>query len=422
MPVRSVPLIGTPSTSSTSELPLAARRGKAVSGLQLKEKLMEEMDYPDIPTAFRGSPSVWSPQFDVRLPGQPFTDHQSMLSNLRSKCAVLASGLSTPIEYPWEDQEVTPETPYTTLGSDEWAFARELASFEDDFEGLVDAPPQVPQRRSHWSQDEEPELVADSSTFAPYECSTPVKPAPTLQRRLRPQSSMPGMRSPASKSSGPPGVPLPPRPALVNPATPLHVRGILKKAKSVRFEDMLTNDLHDDQTLYSAPPTLGVALERPSPLRQSFTAASERPTTPSPNRSRPPPKSSAKVTAVAVTPAQLKSPAEKKPAPRPRLVPKTIVPPPVSKPSCLSQLPALRPRDNNVERSVLLSKPAALASVERSCRVKGTEKENASPAPTPQAQRKPRWSIMNESDLRRGLEGAPKSRLSTPLRNMFRFK
>jgi hypothetical protein len=283
--VRSDPLIGA-SPSTPDVISLAARRGKALSDLQLRNNLMQELEYPDIPTAFRGSPGVWSPRFDVRLPDQPFMDHPSMLSNLRSKCAALANGPSAPIEtgeegYQWPQPGVTPETSSTSLGSDEWGFAKQLINLENDLMGSFDGSGQV-----SWSfHGQIGDTTANTSLFLSDESPRPTKGPcnPTKsERRLRPHFSTSVMRHPVSDPSGPPEVPLPPRPALVNPATPSCVRGILKKCKSVRFEDAITKE-PTDQAPSPVPPAPEVTPKRPSPLRQSFTASSEQPLIPVPD-------------------------------------------------------------------------------------------------------------------------------------------
>ncbi|KAF9218951.1 hypothetical protein BS17DRAFT_470138 [Gyrodon lividus] len=422
IPVRTVPLIETP--SNVPDVPLAARRGKALSCLQLKDNLIEELEYPDIPTAFRGSPSVWSPQFDIRLPDQPFTDHPSMLANLRLKCAALASGLSAPLQSSekgcqWPQSGVTPETPHTSLNSDEWGFTQQLASFENGFMGPFNESAQV----SLSFRGQIGEITADASLLPPDECPRPTKGSGSntkSERRFQPHSSTPAMECPVSNLSSPPEVPLPPRPALVNPATPPHVRGILKKAKSVRFEDAIIKE-PEDQAPSPVPPAPEVTPKRPSPLRQSFTAASERPLTPIPNRV----KTStipAKVIAVEVKPPSERNVPEKKSVPRPRLAPKGPIF--LGKANRLSGLPALRPKDVNAQGTDRSFKPPSATSwVERPCQTACANKENAGSTAVPQAQRKQRWSTTTEANVSRGgLEGTPKSRLSTPLRNIFRFR
>ena len=85
------PTIGT--TSSMPYASLAAHRGKSLSGLELKGLIIEHSEYPDIPTAFCGSSIDRSPRFDT-FPVPSFTDHETMLLNLKSKCTTPGSGVS----------------------------------------------------------------------------------------------------------------------------------------------------------------------------------------------------------------------------------------------------------------------------------------------------------------------------------------
>jgi hypothetical protein len=372
-------------TSSTSDAPLAARRGKSLSGLKLKGSVIEHLEYPDIPTAFRGSSIVWSPRFDT-YPVPSFTNHESMLLDLKSKCAALGSGVSAYVQEP-----LCPQTELirTSLSVDEWAFTRGLATFDNNFLGSTDN--QVPK-----------EIIADASVFLPDISSTPVK-GPGFTARLgfapRPHST-PVLQLPVNRSSDPPGVPLPPRPALINPSTPPHVRGILKKVKSVRFEDMITKESENRTSPVVRPPQ--ASLERPSPLPSSLAVSSERPCTSLPNTAKP-----------SGGPAPVKevlgkNTQEKKSAPKSRLPPK--------------RAKARGRLELNVGNAPETSKPTLAAiSVERPCR-NAHVKENTNPAVVSRAPAKQKGLSIAEIDVRRGIEGTAKSRLSTPLRNIFRFR
>ena len=374
-------LIGT--ISSTPDVPLAARRGKALSGLKLKGCVIEHLDYPDIPTAFRGSPIVWSPRFDT-FPVPSFTEHESMLLDLKSKCAALGSGVSAYIQEPLRLQT---DLTQTSLSVDEWAFTRGLASFS--FLGSIDG--QVPK-----------EIIADTSACLPNDFSTPVK-VPSFNARLgfvpRPQST-PALPSSGKRSSNPPGVPLPPRPALINPSTPPHVRGILKKVKSVRFEDLTINESENLASPVSPSPQ--ALVKRPSSL--PVTASSERPCTPTPNTAKP---SGGRAPVKEVFGTKI----QKNPAPRSRLPPKRA-----------KANDKLEPMHVQVENAPEPSKPTlATTSFERPCRIAHL-KENTNSAAAPRAQAKQKGLSITEIDVRRGIEGTTKSRLSTPLRNIFRFR
>ena len=365
-----------------SDAPLAARRGKSLGGLILQGSVIEQLEYPDIPTAFRGSPSVWSPQFDV-FPVPSFTDHQNMLSDLKLKGASLRSGVSTyNPENSYPHSEVTRTAPKVA----EWTFARGPATFVN-ISGPVG--------------DEVPKEIPSPSVFLPDDSSTPARGLGSTPRPgfvSRPHST-PTLRSPIRRSGDPPGTPLPPRPALVNPSTPPHVRGILKKAKSVRFEDMITQESESCTSPVVCPPQ--ASPERPSPL--PLAVSSERPCTPMPNTANP-----------SNGPAPVKEALGKNTQEK-KFVPKSRLPPKRTRVNGRLEL--------NVGNAPETSKPAlATTSVGRPCR-NAHVKENTNPAAVPRAPTKQKGLSTTEVvDVRRGIEGTTKSRLSTPLRNIFRFR
>lgn len=370
--------IGT--TSITADAPLATRRGKSLSGLKLKGSVIEHLEYPDIPTAFRGSSIIWSPRFDT-CPVPSFTDHESMLLDLKSRCAALGSGVSAYVQEP-----LCPQTGLTrtSLSVDEWAFTRGLATFDNNSLGSTDN--RVPR-----------EIIADMGVFLPDDSSTPVKgPGFTARQGFapRPQSTS-ALQPSVNRSSDPPGVPLPPRPALINPSTPPHVRGILKKVKSVRFDDMITKESESRTSPVVRPPQ--ASLERPSPS----TVSSERPCTPIPNTAKP-------SSGPAPVKEALGKNTQEKSAPKSRLPPK--------------RAKANGRLELNVGNAPETSKlTLATISVERPCR-NAHVKENTNPAVVSWAPAKQKGLSTTEIDVRRGIEGTAKSRLSTPLRNIFRFR
>lgn len=376
--------IGTALTPS--DAPLAARRGKSLGGLKLTGSVIEQLDYPDIPTAFRGSPSVWSPRFDA-FPIPSFTDHQSMLLDLKLKCAALGSSVSACV---LENVRPRSEITCTSSSVDEWMFARGLATL-DNASGPTD-------------DEVSKEIIADMSISLPDHSSTPVKiPSCTAHLGFRPRLySTPVLQSPVKRSSDPPGVPLPPRPALLSPSTPPHVRGILKKVKSVRFEDMITKDSPGTSPIVSSSQT---STDGPSP--KHLAVSSGRPCTPMPNTT----KSSSNPAPVKETPMSGKSTEEKKHVPRARPLPKRT--------KANGKLVPVRPKVGNQPETS--KSTTATISVERPCRIAHVRK-NTDPAaglPTPA---KHKGLSVTETDVRRGIEGTAKSRLSTPLRNIFRFK
>lgn len=366
-------------TSTPPDAPLAARRGKSLSGLKLKASVIEQLEYPDIPTAFLGSPGVWSPRFDI-FPVPSFTDHQSMLLDLKSKCSALGNRVSTYIQEPLHPQA---EMIRVSLSVDEWTFTRGLATFDNNLFGSIGN--QLPK-----------EIIADTSIFLPGDSSTPVK-GPNFTARLGISTrlhSIPALQSPVSHSSDPPRDPLPLRPALISPSTPPNVRGILKKAKSVRFEDTITKESQN----HTSP-----ALERPPPPPSAVS--SEKPCTPMPSI----PKPSSGPAPVKEMPVLGRNIKEKMSAPKSRLPPKRTKANGKLGPASAGETPEA-------------SKPTlATTSVERPCRI-AHAKENTNPAAVPQVQVKQKRLLITEADLRRGIEGTTKSRLSTPLRNIFRFR
>lgn len=382
----SAPPIQTAST--TPDAPLAARRGKSLSGLKVKGSVIEQLEYPDIPTAFRGSPGVWSLGFDtIHVPS--FTDHQSMLLDLRSKCAALGNGVSTYVQEPLYPQiEMTRTSP----SADEWTFAQGLATFDNNLLGSIDT--QVPL-----------EIIADTSIFLPDDSSTPAKgPSFTARLGFAPRlHSTAVLQSPVNRSSDPPRDPLPPRPALISPSTPPNVRGILKKVKSVRFEDMITEESQSRALPAVSPPQAPPERLPPAPSAVS----SERPCTPMPNIPKPP----SVPAPVKEIPVLGRNNQEKKPAPRSRLPPKRT--------KANGKLEPIHPSGGKIPE---ISKPTpATISIEHPRRIAHV-KENTNLVTIHQAQAKQKGLSITETDVRRGIEGTAKSRLSTPLRNIFRFR
>ncbi|KAG1808658.1 uncharacterized protein BJ212DRAFT_1302929 [Suillus subaureus] len=390
---------------------LAIRRGKKVSGLQLKE--VDDLEYPDIPTAFRGSPTVWSPKFDPGVPslnGKPFTDHSSMISSLRSQCATLTSGISTPVTHEnreCQDAFVDSDTDSVSLmpsssHDDEWAFENDL---DLDLRGAIDNGSLTPTPSST------PKIVPLNVT--PDRCSARA----SLTRPPSPpclQSVVPAVKVSPAPLTGPPCVPLPPPPVLITPSTPPRVRGILKKVKSVRFEDVRCSQ---DVGLFIMPVPESTAARRPSPLRNSFmgpidsatSADAKEPVNTEPVTSPTTPLLEAIQEPVIKKSHMMKS----------KLVPKGTI----LNSHRMSEVPILKFVDTNVCQQVPpvpeLNRPAT-STPGRHNRIASAEKENGQ---TAYARARKRWSTMNENDLRMGVEGAaPKSRLTTPLRNIFKFK
>jgi hypothetical protein len=392
---------------------LAIRRGKKVSGLQLKE--VDDLEYPDIPTAFRGSPTVWSPKFDPVVPSPTeklFTDHSSMLSSLRSQYAALTSGISTPVTHEnkeCQDAFVDSDTDSVSLmpsssRDDEWAFENELdldLRGADDNVSLTPTPSFVPKIV--------PDRPRNSPNVAPDRCSARI----SLTRPPSPpclQSAVPAVKISPAPLTGPPCIPLPPPPVLITPSTPPRVRGILKKVKSVRFEDVRCSQ---DVGLLVMPVPESTAAKRPSPLRNSFISPIDSPTsadTKEPVNTEPVTSPTAPLPKVVQKPTIKKSHIMKS-----KLVPKGTI----LSSHRMSEVPILKFVDTNVRQQVPPVPEPATSTPGRHNRVASAEKENGQ---TTYARARKRWSTMNENDLRMGVGAAPKSRLTTPLRNIFKFK
>ncbi|KAG0709316.1 hypothetical protein DFH29DRAFT_793893 [Suillus ampliporus] len=397
---------------------LAIRRGKKVSGLQLLKEV-DDMEYPDIPTAFRGSPTVWSPNFDPGVSssdGKLFTDHGSMLSNLRSQYAALASEISTPVTYENKEfQDAFMDSDTDSISSmpsssrdDEWAFENDL---DLDLQGPVETPTPL------FTPKIVPDWPRDSLNVTPDRCSTRVYPTRSLSPP-RPQSEVPAVKVSPAPLTGPPCGPLPPRPVLINSSTPPRVRGILKKVKSVRFEDVRCSQ---HVTLLVTPaPESSTAAKRPSPLRNSFIAPVDG-TASAADANKPADIIPETGPSTAPQPKADQEPVIKKKShiTKSRLVPKGTI----LSSHRVSEVPILKSVDTNVRQEVPPVpelNPPATSTPGRHNRIASADKENGR---TALARARKRWSTMNENDLRLGVEGAaPKSRLTTPLRNIFKFK
>ncbi|KAG1746597.1 uncharacterized protein EDB91DRAFT_1245788 [Suillus paluster] len=402
---------------------LAIRRGKKVSGLQLKE--VDDLEYPDIPTAFRGSPTVWSPNFDpgVSTPnGKLFTDHGSMLSSLRLQYAALANGTSSPVTCENKEcQDAFVDSVSDSVSSmpsssrdDEWAFENDL---DLDLQSPVDDVSCTP--TPSFAPKNAPDRPRDALNFTPERCSIRTRPTRSPSPP-RPQPAVPAVKISPAPLTGPPSVPLPPRPVLTNPSTPPRVRGILKKVKSVRFEDIRCSQ--DISLLVTPAPESSTAAKRPSPLRNSFIAPVDG--APSVTDANKPADAVPETGSPAPQPKADQGPVIKKKAHmmKSKLVPKGTI---LSSHRVSEAAPTLKFLNTNlnvcqeVPPTPELTAPAT-STPGRHNRVASADKENGR---TALARARKRWSTMNENDLRIGVEGAaPKSRLTTPLRNIFKFK
>jgi hypothetical protein len=370
-----------PQIGSSSSLSI--RRGKKVSDLQLKD--VDDMEYPDLPTPFRDFPTDRSPKFDIGISSlneELFTDHRSMLSNLRSQYAALASEISTPTAYEikqWQtvsidfDNNSATSKP-STSNDDDCAFEQDFAVTTEEIHGPVDNSVPPPS----FVLNNAPDRSSNSLNDHRSSCISPIS-SPSA---LRLYSAVPFVRVPPVPLTG-----------------PSCVAGILRKAESVRSEEVR----------YSPSQRFSTAPKRPSPLRNSFTV----------------PLSAAGASKYADTgietgpkPEENQVGAIKKShVVKAKLVPKGTI----LRSRRVSE-PILRVIDTNVRHEVPpvpgLNKPAT-SILGRHNHAASADKERRQPAV---AHIRDPWSTMNKKDLRTGVEsGSPKKRLSIPLRNIFKF-
>lgn len=380
---------------------LAVRRGKKVSDLQLTE--VDDLKYPDLPTPLR-SPTVWSPKFDLGIlsPDEElFTDHQSMLSNLRSQYAALARGISTPTTYEikeWQaasmDSDMYSVTSNPSSLSDyEWAFENDLDVVTEEFQGVDNTPDVLPPSSM-------PSIVADSPRNSLDDrCSSCVS---STRSALPPRSRSEDMKVSPASPNGLPRVTVPSCPGmLINTFTPPCTKSTLKTVKSVRFEDVRRSQ--DVGLLVPPPRESSTAARRPSPLRNSFTAPlSAADANKSGTKTRPKPKGDQ-------VPVIMKSYIMKS-----KLVPRVRL-------RRVSEVPILGHIDTNVCHKVPsapgLDKPTT-STIGRHSHVTGADEENRRTAP---AHVRKTWSTPNENNSRISVgDDVYKNRL-TPLRNIFKF-
>lgn len=212
-------------------LSLAARRGKDHLPPLLVKTLKHNAlmtEYPSIPTAFLGSPSVYSPKFEyANTADDPSLDLEDMISSLRSQCASIHSDSQGPVQ----TEDLIPATmdlsadSWTQSCKDnddaEWAFAnsflRNLGASARDSNSI-----QNPHTNNHAIGPREPSPAYSQGT-------------PTWGSKINP-TSYGTIRSPPR--GPPPSTPPPPLPSPSSPSSPHKVRGILKNSKNVRFASL----------------------------------------------------------------------------------------------------------------------------------------------------------------------------------------
>ncbi|KAJ7091365.1 hypothetical protein B0H15DRAFT_835645 [Mycena belliarum] len=345
-------------------LALAARRGKKMlPPLSFKQPPVDN-EYPSMPSAFLGSPSVYSPKFEFASnPNRSSMDLQQMVTSLRSQCASIDSDI------PVGAAVRKPLAPAAASGEDdEWGFA----------DGLLD----LYHSRPFDSDFIKKPLVSHMVDYA--EESLADTPLVLNDRR------------PTPVLHAPPSTPLPPCPASQRAS----VRSILKSSKSVRFASLPNERPASVEVLAVRAPrrSLGSSSPRKQPLPPRPKSHTVRSTIPASLRS-PPPKTMttpgrSSGQRRATTPAGLSSP--------------------VSSPVRTSVVSTRSP-----------PKGAAFSGRHSLGRVFSTAKENKPDSPNPPTPTRTRWTL-NENVLRRASISGPdaqKSRMPVPLRNILtRFK
>ncbi|KDR80660.1 hypothetical protein GALMADRAFT_264617 [Galerina marginata CBS 339.88] len=123
------------SLSHCDSVSLAYRRGKRTPPrLRLeKEEDPREFSYPEIPTAFLGSPTRHRPHFECANRTKPILPFEEMINNLRLQCSTMA--LETPpLDASWNSRAFLKREPLSRdictnlqpVEGDEWAFANSL--------------------------------------------------------------------------------------------------------------------------------------------------------------------------------------------------------------------------------------------------------------------------------------------------------
>lgn len=195
---------------------LASRRGQQeLPHLTLEPFSTEQTSYPDIPSAFIGTPSYVPDQ--VELPSLPASSVplHIMISNLRAQCKTLAPHTPIDLSPPalLEANEINPPPPAPQPEEDEWAFATELMT---DLRCRSKASHEA--KTEFRQQDDPDQQVLDHD-----------KENVQAQPRL----------SPLTAPTSPPRSKLPSWPAEETPDSPTpSMRGILKGRKSVRFASL----------------------------------------------------------------------------------------------------------------------------------------------------------------------------------------
>ena len=326
---------GSPESPAPAPEPLAIRRGKKMlSPLALCSPRRVDEEYPGIPTAFLGTPSAYSPHFQITSSSAQLDDKSlpisDMINSLRSQAASLK--VSTPVEAcpPLLDVPPSPANSLSAASSDvvpsisedDWAFAHDLMSRYGDQAKDKTVTPGKAKYRQQQAPSIRKSLTAKTSsaiqTSRARRASVPAAASPPNNRpksssaprtdlaKPRHSSTIARQRRDSRQSipntltmkyvphpNSSPRTPFRPP----SPITPTHSEapapnspnssrsefstkrppGILKHAKSVRFADMpKPDDAKDNAPSVSQPCTStpkgtgGSPSPQPSPLRACF--------------------------------------------------------------------------------------------------------------------------------------------------------
>lgn len=404
---------------------LATRRGKvSLPPITIKKGTLDTA-YPSIPTAFLGSPSVYSPKFEfANASDEPSLDLENMVANLRSQCVSIQAHSQPQTQ---ETPHMEPSTP--VLGDDDiddWAFADSLlGAFGSP------TPPKFDEQNSpgdHQMTSEDlptwhnPDTFVSTSivSISPGSYSsaksvvTPITPSYRVLSTPAPSTSL--LATPLSSTSSPSSPPL-----TTPPPPPREVRGILKSSKNVRFASLPgrkeSMDIEPSVLVprHSTDSSIVIPLQRPSRLRTAplpkFGEIKENIPTFVPSRAAPSP-----------MPKILDLPGVSLPV---------SVPPPnpldsfqTKKATTVDQAPRLLGR----QRAASMQKPTPVSLGRNPLKSQENESKARRMSFTPRPTTSSRWT-MNEMPFRRGSNAgqqgpdAPKSRMPVPLRNILtRFK
>jgi hypothetical protein len=319
----SIPGSPEPPTPTPEPEPLAIRRGKKMlTPLTVHAPQHTDEEYPGIPTAFRGTPSAYSPHFQF-----PSSNVQSgtesslavgdMINTLRSQVAGLRPTFPAEARAPLLDKQPLPNKSLSaessdinqSISEDDWAFAHELMSRYSGHSQSKTPSKEKRSRRQATSTRKSltPETGLPATVIQGSRARRASVPLAVSTPKNRPKSSSAprtDLIKPKGKASRPttndasrrhlprpvssPGLPfglgshtsdsLDTSPSSSKSKYPARrPLGILKHAKSVRFADIPTKDDAEDNTPLVGQPRAGTSKGdgtpsslQPSPLRAHF--------------------------------------------------------------------------------------------------------------------------------------------------------